>query len=93
METVPATPPDPMTLPLRAACIHGRYEQHYLVTPPDAADGPTDTFDGDPCPGGREITDDEILKMAGTIIDTARAGTQAAADRLVALVSRFGYVE
>ena len=44
---------------LREPCDeHGRYEAHYLTTPEDAADGPTDTFDGEPCPGGRDVTID-----------------------------------
>ena len=55
------------TPPLRAACDHGRYETHYVTTSPDVADGPTDTFDGNPCPGGREVTANEIQEMAHSL--------------------------
>jgi len=51
-----------MTDQLRAACIHGDYSSHYLTTPEDAADGPTDTFDGNPCPGGRSLTVGEVVE-------------------------------
>ena len=46
---------------LRDQCKHDRYEAHYLTTPEDAADGPTDTFDGNPCPGGQKVVVSEVV--------------------------------
>ncbi len=49
-------------LPLRAACIHGRYERH------NTDERHIDSFL--PCPGGRDITDSDILTLAADIIET-----------------------
>ena len=47
-------------LNLRAACIHGRYEPHTLAR--DYNHNATEE-----CPGGREVTDDDILAMAAAL--------------------------
>lgn len=50
-----------VNLPLRAACIHGRYEKH------NTDERHIDSFL--PCPGGRNVTDDEIKQMAYRLAD------------------------
>lgn len=52
MEKVPATPPD-VAQPLRAACIHGRYEEHTFLANPDCLESSIAYRD---CSGGPVVT-------------------------------------
>ena len=61
MEKVPATPPDlDIALPLRDACIHGRYEPH------NTDQRHIDSFRR--CPGGQDITIDPLVEAARLLI-------------------------
>ncbi len=52
-------------LKLRAACIHGCYEEHI---------GDREREEGlVPCPGGRKVTDAEIVTMANEIREKDKA--------------------
>ena len=49
-------------LPLRVACEHGRYKSHYpTLDDPDWAANDERSL----CPGGREVTDKELIERAG----------------------------
>lgn len=49
---------------LRAACIHGRYDEHTFLA---NLDFPESSIAYRECPGGREVTDEDILALAAAL--------------------------
>lgn len=50
---------------LRAACIHGRYDQHMFSKDPPDIQGDWEMTEH--CPGGREVTIEADIDAAGTL--------------------------
>ena len=54
-------------LPLRAACIHGRYEPHIAWVPDLPKDSPQQQTK-QPCPGGQDIPIDPLVEAARLLV-------------------------